>query len=391
MLTSSLVFYPDLLNADQILSKWGEDRKQLSRSLRTDEPMIEWKSIIPIDSCSSGVGNPTCIRGVCKGCVVCGRLFDNGVIVLDKKTTVLKGTRTGLQFHVFQTDGSLKGYRKKEKAFSCQGSLFENYALISACLGYEMEKFKLPTTPPFLWLWQCKNEINVVDQYLNLGNGLSLMKLSSEYNNRKRFNPSVLNGIVGQLLSTLHCVSRYKFHHGAESIMSLGFTNNICSYSYDGKSISSPITLRLIPSGVSALSIATQYSISGKKAVRFFHSNGENKTKPELIEDQYYVSPKLMYQIQSSGSDILVDSYGLYAFMTALLCDKMFYDSFCDSKYLSLLNELFLPNEIDLYLKSVQQNHDKESPNCLEIVNILSSFQLFRGVISSVWEVYKTK
>ncbi len=85
-----------MLSADQIISKWSEDRKMVARSLRSSSIGSPFDGHFPLWlKCKCKVNGQTCIKGVCYGCLIAGRFYNKGLITLGENVTIVKGVHTG--------------------------------------------------------------------------------------------------------------------------------------------------------------------------------------------------------------------------------------------------------------------------------------------------------
>lgn len=308
-----------LVSADQIVHAWKVNRRSLAKHLNTLKLKDPWNSNIPISiKCRCKVSGQTSIRGVCMGCNIISKLFTKGLIVLNKRNTILVGQHTGLQFVINQyTNTSIEhGYIEVKQPlnyelifnltfinacepnftenidrsmfYAFQGSYHEHYALISSFIEYEMDKNNIPCLPTFKWIWNCCDTTNIVEEISPLS-GKTFDEFTSEFYDTskgdKTLHPEIFRGILGQLLSLLHFLLPYAFIHGAPSISSVSFSPQVASYIYDTIEIASPITLHINPTGVSSISMSDRYSneTSNKNIVRLYHPGLGINTNIKLL------------------------------------------------------------------------------------------------------------
>lgn len=458
-----------MVSADQIVVRWKEDRRNLARNIGLSKITNPWLAALPSSrSCRGKVTGPTSIRGVCTGCTVSGRLFTKGMTVLNQKTTIVAGTNTGTQFIVSQFASEFlgeyfRGYKINDDAasasqnistnvgaleacmpgfvasvhdttfYSCIGSYFEHYALVSCFVEYEMDKAGIPCVPAFLWAWQCENTLNSVELAHSLGRGsFDLITKVPDFMDRAgMLNYDTVKGIFGQLLSSLHFLSNYGFNHGMPSLANLAFTRKIAMYSYDECQIASPLTLHIIPSGVSSISLQSSSGIT-----RIFHS-GLGLVKPlnlktfPTIEVRPLIEPHthsdalcrapepslgmripclpeylekrvvcykigeywedFLYYIQHLGTPLFTSSYDFYAFLISLMAEQSFCNALCaDFSLHDLFKSLFVQSELEnLMIDITALQRLPHVPTHTDIVKVLCKYNLRCDVISYAWFKFK--
>ena len=295
-----------LLTADQILTRWRSDRIALAKAINPVTLPNPWTGIISRDSeclCRAGtLKKPFLSAGTCTGCGTLSRLFKYGEITTSAPIMVQVGEYTGMRLVVthlrrgVNIGYGLSGYKQTvlpavlgsrllddlatyqaceeslaanvqdTQFWACQGSPVDHYVLISCFLENELRKDGIPTTPVLKWVFECQGDVNMVEEVPSLGKGtLAEITAIPEYVESPRsptarsspvlpLTTEVSRGLLLQLVSTLRFLSRYAFTHGTPSLASLGFSKTPAAYIYDGVTIASPITLRLIPGSSTSLS-----------------------------------------------------------------------------------------------------------------------------------------
>lgn len=454
-----------LLSADNIISRWQYDRRLIAKAIKIETLADPWTSIISKDNaCLCGLnqqGRAFTSPGACVGCNVLSRLFNKGEVVLDTATLIQAGHYTGVKIsiHKFKrgvdTAHGLVGYENKqlpailgaqlltefasmqacENTFSshvqdtsfwaCKGSMIEHYILVSCFLENALRKMGFSTLPTFRWVYECRGDMNVIEEIPNLGRG-SLEKIitNPDYRSpalragsekRLELNPDTCRGILLQLISTLHFYNRYAVTHGSPCIQNLGFSRAPAAYMYEDVRISSPITLHVIPSGTTSLS-----TFSGdNKVVRVYHPGAsfnqsvDYKLLPRIEVSSFLglkhgeagaevcvapsVSPTpsrpssgeglftvpclpeylrmrtIGYKIGSNtasfttyvrhlGIPLFHSSFDLYAFWTALMCEEPFYLAVSNDRViLDIWKQLFDPSYYNDLMKDIQAVHRRAS------------------------------
>ena len=297
---------------DQILAKWKENRRDISRNVTLDSITNPWQhTISQSENCTCNIEGNTSIKGNCIGCTIVSRLYKNGIILLNKIMTCLVGKNIGLQYITYSIKNCtprklLKGYIQSDYPknngskimnhvhnmqacetsfvsqvqstlfYSSYGTYEEHYAMISSIIEYEMCKIGIPCTPTFLWMWKCINDIGIIEKIPNLGRGtfknisndLIYLTLSTDQKISNRLQMNVGRGLIYQLASSLHFLSLYAFMHSEPSINYLSFNKESTTFIYKNVKIYSPITLNIIPCGTSSISLIIPDS---EKIIRLFH------------------------------------------------------------------------------------------------------------------------
>lgn len=468
-----------MLSADQILTRWNDDRRNISRKvakmLSPTKDNYIWNSLFPASSiCTCNGDGITSKSGICMGCSITSRFFDKGVFTLNSPITVQIGKYVGMEFIVtsenivkgshqfspYVSTPSVKDFGQEvirdysmmqacEENFShnvqrsnfyaCKGSYNEHYKVVSSIMEYEMDKINIPCKPVFLWTWACMNKMFTVTQLPNLGlatfKGVSSMKdyTQSPLTPTAKavpydpLNTHTIKGLLGQLFSSLHFLTGYTFTHGIPSIQYLGFEREIASYKYGGVDIVSPLTLRIIPSGVSSISMTTPEG----GVNRIYHPGVEGYT-PFGIEDlptievkpylsktvpsvcpiglnqritpcmpEYLMNKITCYKIGSNtkrfshmvkhlGIPLFASSYDLYGFLCCLMCEESFYHAVLnDQKLLDLWKSLWIEDEFNSLSNDLHELRIKEMPpTSLELLDVLCKYNLRCDAIKHSWEQF---
>lgn len=408
-----------MLSSDQIIIRWSEDRRNISRSI-SNERFDFWDYNIPYsEKCECKACDISCKNGVCLGCEIVSRLFKDGIILLDQTKKLNIGIFIGLQFSIFKTLGSspvnpyspyvirsdikeknkniMNKYTSHDDDYNedlyflaCGGTHIEHYSLVSSIIEYEMNKIEIPCIPTFMWTWACSGDIYTVNKVCDLGNGT--FKLAE--------NIHTTCGILGQLFSIMHFNLLYLYTHNAPSMKSVCFSNNPCNYKYMDVEISSPITMHIIPSGFTSVSIG-----SDSKTIRLFHPGMSDlivydDVSTIEISSHKFDTDVVCYKI---GSDIerfkyytrnlastLFLSYDIYAFFTAFICNKLFYNNILRNKnFFEIWESLFLQSEFsDLMQELDKIRMSDEEPSSDKILKILSKYTLRSDSVDHCWNKY---
>jgi len=480
------------ITADAIIESWDQNRNDLHQAL-IDGDLNHLDEIVGDDSsCKNYMGKgvkPLSNKFKCDGCTHMAILFPNQRITSDT-ITIQVGKYVGHQYKLKSNlEGKLASYSPTTNPVEqskivldrlkyikdCESTL-ENmikttkfnvvhnpntqYIAMSILMEAELNKFQIPCIPIFSNVVSCGNHTHIIDRIPNLGIGtFDNLKMYKNYYDKpspqSRANPSdpftyeSAKGIFVQLASTLHALSYYSFIHGKASLEYLGFDSTPCDYTYDGVNISSPFTLRLIPSLYSSMTyqanddhnyriyyspdigsrtvdpnvlqkieIIPQLKIECDNAHKLKFDVGcepqVNPSNPQLSE---YKKIKLVtYSIKASNSEFIhyrqalgiplfYSSFDLYCFMISLMLESSFYDAMQRNPQLMLIwkglwqhSHPIISNSDDSTLKYKQTDYERVTDELYalrsrglhlsysEVCILLSRYGLRCDAVAYVWE-----
>lgn len=424
-----------MLTADQIILRWKEDRRDISRNVNVCDIQKLWQYIIPQnEQCSCKITGISSTKSTCIGCKIVSRLYKNGDIVPNTGITIKPGNiHNGLQYYTFITDsttpGPLRNYKRVEYSvdllskitssqkcgdqqqtffFASQGTYVEHYAVISSIIEYEMNKILIPCIPIFRWLWKCESNIGIVENITNLGRGtFEQIVHNTEFMDTPRspvasrsatlpFRLEIGRGLLMQLAVSLHFLGSYSFMHGSPSLRNIAFSRTPVDFLYKGVNIVSPITLHIIPSGTSSISVGIPDTHSC--SLRIFHPGAKCNRHTDTIEilsgSHYKIGNNkhtFNNYIKYLGLPLFTNSIDLYMFLTVF----MYEDSFCqyvnnDSPIFDLIKSLFIDGEYKKYLFAIdnlrKRLFERNSVPCSEdILDTIAPFTLRCDAINYLW------
>lgn len=419
-----------LHSADQAISYWLENGRNLSRQVSKDPTQIFDGNLPSSNTCTCKADGVTSKEGVCVGCSVVSTFYDRGFIKIGQPLIIGVGKYTGLMMTPSNTcqNSTFSGYKKSihnqefcehiinkyvhmnscEKKFvhntintdfyECQGGFSQHYMAVSSVIRYEMEKVNIPCNPRFLWGWFCTNNLYSVDINYDIGD---VSKISSYFMDE----PTTIKGILGQLVSTLHFLTNYTFTHGEGTAEFLHFDNKVASYEYKGVIIESPITLHLIPGSSSSISILTEKGINrvyhpGVKYLNSLSIIDEPTIEVTKGKEQCTIGGDVTYfkigdnypyysnMVRNHGVPLFSSSYDLYSFLTSLMCDSSFYTSFNNiPQYTDIWKSLFLNDDYIKLEQFITEFHrSNTNPNRTQLLRLLSGMTLRCDAINYFWE-----
>lgn len=439
LLYNNLEVTDQMLTADQIILRWKEDRRDISRSVNICDIGDLWLYLIPqSEQCSCKIVGLSSIKNVCIGCSIVSRLFRNGDIVLNKATTIKFGAHIGMQYFVTIVKVShapIKNYSlvtysdelidklQKYNPLLCPTFFFasnenyvKHYAVISSIMEYEMNKVGIPCIPTFRWIWKCEDNIGIVESVPNLGKGsFNEILKSTEFMETPRspvarktsilpLKNEVGRGLLFQLVVSLHFLSSYAFMHGSPSVKSLAFSRTPVDFIYQKVNISSPLTLYIIPSFLSSISMIIPKQTS---VIRIFHPGCDSllKGKPKFPNidllnfsnnvSGYKIGENLdifNYFIKFSGLPLFYKSLDLYLFLTVFMYEESFHQYVHnDESIYSLIKSLFNDEEnYKKYLSNIKNlkkrlNGKNYDPSSEDFLNVISDITLRCDAIDHMW------
>lgn len=420
-----------LESADQILTRFREDRRNISRAVNLCDLNTLFHNLVPQnEECSCKITGISATKKTCLGCAIISRLYTNGNIIVNKTITIRPGNiNSGLQFYTFLTQtckSQIRGYKqinyypqvlqrisnmgkcgspKATTYFSSQGTYIEHYAVISSIIEYEMNKVNIPCIPTFRWIWKCENQIGIIESIPNLGRAtFNEITKNSEFLESPRspvatrtavlpLRYEVGRGIMAQLIVSLHFLSSYSFLFGSPSIRNIAFSRTPVDFVYQGVNIISPLTLHLIPSGTSSISLGENLRIfhPGAKCIR-------NTQSIEIMSGSHYKigAHKDLFNnyINFLGFPIFTNSIDLYMFLTIFLFEEAFaHYLHNDEPVFTLVKSLFVEDEYKTYILGISDLRsslsDKNSmPSSNDILNILSNLTLKCDATGHIWNSF---
>ena len=438
-----------LLSANDIITRWGRDREELGKLTDLKQP---FKDITPKDDmCVCGLATQRkifVVQGACLGCNVLTRLFEHGDVVRDVPVAIQAGMYTGMKIRVhnyrrgLDVGYGLQGYERNEIPYhagmrlmrdikdlalcttlpstpdfwTCKGSGIEHYIIASCFLEEELYKARIPCTPTFKWVYECKGDVNTVEEVPDLGLG-TLREVAQVR------APGVMRGLLLQLVSTLHYYTAYMFTHGAPSLRALGFSSTPAVYTYDDVKIAAPVTLHLLPSTTSAFTVGTN---------RLYHPGGvtqrplDYKLLPPMTTSVTPAAPSslmtagagasactgerceqgswqhfkriityrigasydtYMTYVRSLGVPLFYASFDMYAFWAALMCEAPFRDAImADAGILRIWQQLFTPQQYESIMTDLQS---LTTPSPQDLTRILAAYDLRCDALAFVWSQLK--
>jgi hypothetical protein len=462
---------PDLKGYSDDLSPKEHDKDpKTALKLGKWEP---WSHFLPKDrSCMCKLGwgvKPYSQRQVCAGCHLVTRLVPKNKLPESSMFQIGVGKYRGMILVVRVLQKELNGYiktytpsriatlmlRKLSLMVVCEPTFTSNLSnitywetvsgvdqyIITSCIIQSLMKTEnLPGPPIFRWSYGCGSNTVLIDENPSLGVGtLKEIAQHSNYVEQPRtpmarftsvtpLSRAVMRGIIYQLVTVLNFLSKYDFVHGEPSLCNLGFENQPCKFTYRGKSITSPITLIIVPSSQSSISVkrndgtAYRFYNAGKLETTEFKSNslpieemvpflgfqsgnicteGDitntfiNPCLPELAQSMvvgYRIGSQnnvFAAYLRHLGIPLFQSSFDLYMFLSALMSESVFYYAvFNDSEILDIWRELWHPQEYNSVMESlaeIRKREGQETPSFTTLLNTLSKFIFRCDALENTW------
>jgi hypothetical protein len=269
----------------------------------------------------------------------------------------------------------------------------------------------------------CQREGYNLYEYLDIGHISSLQSFpqflatsdkpspTAKADDKYPLSRDITKQILIQLFAILHSSQRFEFSHGNPCFNSIKFKKEIISYEYDGITISSPITLKLLDFSSSAITIGN---------CRYYSKNviGEEELKKKNFDFQvekfsidtckgereegrsyklrdpykYIKSSVLFMYMKHLGLPIYTSSFDAYAFMIVLMSERSFYTAVLhDNKLNTFWKNMWLNTEdyekVNTRLEKFHE-HPKEI-SCNDVLHIISNLSLRCDMIAYGWNQVK--
>uniref|UniRef100_A0A6C0AFB4 Uncharacterized protein n=1 Tax=viral metagenome TaxID=1070528 RepID=A0A6C0AFB4_9ZZZZ len=439
----------DLRSSEQIFKRWETDRYKISRTITASEKDKNnlnnvWEGIIPQDpNCKCKIKNPYIKSETCIACLTISRLFVNGESISEVPFSIKLGKYAGKKFIIKKfTKSNSKSYKLTDKPinlgqkilkefdeiqkcetnfpsqindvlfFKNKGIYIENYALISCFLEKELKKVNFPLSPTFRWIFECANDINIVEEIYDIE------KLDDLYKSKKKTNIS--KGIIVQLFSILHYLNNYAFTHGNPNVEHLKFEKKTAKYTYDGIDINFPFSLTINPSSSSSISSIND----DENIIRIYNPGNLNEKNisfstlpkieiqpfvnykkkedcgceiPSTNTNEYTKNRTICYKIgknptsflgyvKNLGIPLFYSSFDIYSFFVSLMCNDNFYnDVLKNTELLNLWKNLWNPKEYN----DIMEDFENLRHNKISIPHFLGQYFLRCDALEITWDGVK--
>lgn len=426
-----------LIKTNEIIDQWETDRYNIAKSIKNIELLESnyfWNTIIPYDNkCQSCLGKkckPYIMKKSCSGCFCLSNLFKYGEIIAkkfiaNKKEYIIENEQLcNLSGYIKTDQPNIEGNKIisylelmdaceinfsrdiKNTIFMSLQSDFkkEQYIITSSFIEKEMSKIDMPCLPSFKWVYQCNNEINIIEEELD----------NFSY---KLINEENIINFIKQLLSIIHFLNRYNFTHGKALIDLLKIDYKPCDYKYNNIEIKCDFTIRFIPSINSCFSTIS----NDGKNIRLFNksdvinidlfkdieiipnllnienSNCESCNINNKLLNEYSNRRYMTYRINNSystytnslGIPLFHSSFDLYSFLISLLSNKNIYEIFMNNNILvNWLKDLFLPSQYLNLIIDLEKLHLIENISYQLIINLLSKYHLRCNSLKLSWDIF---
>lgn len=157
------------------------------------------------------------------------------------------------------------------------------------------------------------------------------------------------DGIFLQMVTLLHYLNQFLFVHLSPCSKMLLFQNQNVEYDYHNIKVKSPITLKLTHLMKSSLTLNTANktlnlrSLILDKTPRFFVPHAEIKDGWFYMKDREVIT-----EMETTGQNLIGNSWNAYTMMIVLMGDVAFYESFRTSVFYPAWLSMWKPEEIGL-------------------------------------------
>lgn len=311
----------------------------------------------------------------CYGCRVVKNFMEEFYINENKEICVQTGQNRNSVIKIFSYNNIDTELKYKNENCSSKNP-FLNYVVISCILEKILKSKNYPSYIPYLWSYVCNQTFNILINIkhmktlkeISLNPSLSKSSPLAKKTIHNTLNEKIMRDIFIQLILLCYFYSKYKFSHGEPSVNYLNFSPHKANFTFSGFKVNSQITLNISPSTKSSVCYENvRYSLRKTNEV-FVEIPVESR---DVGLDNLYWSGEynkhrvVYYKIGNQAEKFrrsLNNGYYFYPsfdcimFITSLVSDKSFFESFKDSKYLSIWKNLWKPEEYDSLMKKLMDS-----------------------------------
>lgn len=291
---------------------------------------------------------------------------------------------------------------------------FTNNLLITWYLMESMNKLNMPNILNMEIGFVCSNNGYSLYEYPDIGRLRHIQKYPELLSRKVKNSPTAkgndivslsyetVKGILMQLFASLRALNDKDFSHGFPTSRSILFSNNPCSYKYDGVHVASPVTLKLTNFHNSGITIENKIRLYSK-SVLADRELLSNSFKPNIVKtndgeivyilkdpNKYVKESMLFMYIRHLGLPIYQNSYDAYSFMISLMSDKSFYSTVMDHEDLyELWKIMWIDDEFEIVQDRIREMHKTQDPatRTEKIMRNISDLKLKCNVVNHCWEI----
>lgn len=362
---------PGKEKADIIFEQWKLLRQDVLSQIKKKEDV----NILKSDKCmnkSLTSKNRLLQSENCYGCSVVKNFMEEFYINDNKEFCVQTGKNRNSVIKIFSYNNTDTELIYKNE--NCNTSNpFLNYVVISCILEKVLKSKNYPSHIPYLWSYTCNQTFNILINIkhmktlkeISLNPSLSKSSPLAKTTIHNTLNEKIMKDIFVQLVLLCYFYSKYKLSHGEPSVNYLNFSPYKANFTFKDINVNSQITLNISPSTKTSICYEEiRYGLRKTKEVfkeipieskdigldNLYWSGDYNRHRIE-----YYKIGNQSEKFQRSLTNgcYFFPSFDCIMFMASLVSVKSFYESFKDSKYLSIWKNLWKPEEYDSLMKKL--------------------------------------
>lgn len=360
----------DKEKSDVIFNQWEDIRKNILHQL--DNEKVD---ILSSQNCMTK--SLTCKNRLlqsehCYGCSVVKNFMEDFYIDTNKEIIVQTGENRNSTIKIFSYNNTDLNLTHKNNKALCTNP-FLNYVVVSCILDQILKNKNYPSFIPYLWSYICNQTFNILINIkhmktlkeISLNPSLSKSSPLAKTTVHNILNEKIMKDIFVQLIMLCYFYSRYEFSHGEPCINYINFSPYKANFTFQDIKVKSQITLNISPSTKSSISYNNKRYGLNKTSDICVETPIESK---DIGLDNLYFSGEYerhrieYYKIGNQSEkfrkavingNYLFESFDCIMFLSSLVSDKSFYDTFKDSKYITVWKNLWKSEEYDSLMKKL--------------------------------------
>jgi len=327
----------------------------------------------------------------CHGCKLVKQFMEEFYIDETKEIKIQTGDNRNSVIKIFSYNNIDKSLQHTGKTTRTTNP-FLNYVVVSCIMQKLLTDKNYPSFIPYLWSYTCNETFNIL---INIKHMKTLKEITMNPSLAKSsplarstvhnvLNEKIMRDIFIQLVLLCYFFSRYRYSHGEPSINYINFSPRKANFAFQGIKVSSQITLNISPSTKSSIDYKDRRYGLNKTDRKYLdlpieskdigldnlYYSGEyenHRIEYYKIGNQYQKYKELMV-----NGNYLFESFDCIMFLSSLMSDTSFYDTFKDSKFLSIWKNLWKIEEYDSLMKNLTTSKSSFS----EIFNIVKNYHI---------------
>ena len=308
----------------------------------------------------------------CYGCNLVKEFMEDFYIDDNKEIRVQTGENRDSVIKIFSYNNTDTSLIHKNGTTKSKNS-FLNYVIVSVIMEKILTSKNYPSYIPYLWSYVCNETFNIL---INIKHMKTLKEITMNPSLAKSsplarttvhnvLTEKIMRDIFVQLVLLCYFYSRYNYSHGEPSIHYVNFSPYKANFTFQGIKVNSQITLNISPSTKSSIDYNNVRYGLYKENKLFIDLPLESKDigldnlyysgEYERHRIEYYKIGNQSEKFKQSliNGNYFFESFDCIMFLSSLVSDKSFYDTFKDSKYLSIWRNLWKPEEYDSLMRKL--------------------------------------